>query len=255
VTIGSSCEKSLEVVGDLRGRHDLRLVDSGLRVIALDEPEPDRDRARVRIRQVDLPGRQLERPIRSARPPGRPAARPPGRRPSRPRAVARCARTPRSRCCSNWRLPSRTQPSRPWVRATIRSASNSSGTSSPACASGCPTQLLGVGVITAQPLPGLAEELASTRWRAQLLGQLVAARLAVELVLGRVGRLGLGEDHPPDLVELVIDLGLAFPAFRVPSIETTPSRTNPARSQSASTAPNSSANARSCRQTKRAIVA
>ena len=49
-------------------------------------------------------------------------------------------------------------------------------------------ELPGVGVIVAQPLPGLAEELASALRRAQPLGQLIATRLAIELVLGLVGR-------------------------------------------------------------------
>src|SRR3954452_12301885 len=40
-------------------------------------------------------------------------------------------------------------------------------------------QLLGVGVIVAQPLSGLTKELASAFRRAQLLGQLITARLAV----------------------------------------------------------------------------
>jgi hypothetical protein len=45
--------------------------------------------------------------------------------------------------------------------------------------------------------------------------------------------------------------GLALPAIRVPSIDTTPGLTNPARSHSLSTSPNSSPNARSCRQMNR----
>jgi hypothetical protein len=49
--------------------------------------------------------------------------------------------------------------------------------------------------------------------------------------------------------------GLALPAIRVPSIDTTPGPTNPARSQSLSTSPNNSANASSCRQMNLAIVA
>jgi hypothetical protein len=43
--------------------------------------------------------------------------------------------------------------------------------------------------------------------------------------------------------------------MRVPSIDTTPGFTSPARSHSLSTSPNRSAKARSCRQMNRAIVA
>jgi hypothetical protein len=49
--------------------------------------------------------------------------------------------------------------------------------------------------------------------------------------------------------------GLALPAILVPSIDTTPGSTSPARSQSFSTSANRSASARSWRQTNRAIVA
>jgi hypothetical protein len=103
--------------------------------------------------------------------------------------------------------------------------------------------------------PRLAKELAPALRRAQLLGQLITARLAIELILGLVGRPGLGEDLARDPVELVVELGAGVPAIRVPSIDTTPGLTNPARSDSLSTSPNSSDNARSCRQRNRAIVA
>ena len=88
-----------------------------------------------------------------------------------------------------------------------------------------------------------------------MLGQLIATLLAVELVLGFVGPLGLGQDLPGDLIEGVIDLRARVPAILVPSIDTTPGWTRPARSQSPRISPNRSASARSWRQIKRAIVA
>jgi len=51
-----------------------------------------------------------------------------------------------------------------------------------------------------------AEELAPALPRAQLFGELVAARFAVELVLGLVGCLRLGEDLARYLPELVVCL-------------------------------------------------
>jgi hypothetical protein len=64
------------------------------------------------------------------------------------------------------------------------------------------------GVLVSAPelSPRLAKELASALRRAQLFGQLITARVAVELVLGLVGRPGLGHDLPGDLVEFVVDL-------------------------------------------------
>jgi hypothetical protein len=49
--------------------------------------------------------------------------------------------------------------------------------------------------------------------------------------------------------------GLALPAILVPSIDTTPGPTSPARSHSLSTSANSAPSARSWRQINRAIVA
>jgi hypothetical protein len=49
--------------------------------------------------------------------------------------------------------------------------------------------------------------------------------------------------------------GLALPAIRVPSIDTTPEFTRPARSHSLSTSPNNSAQRPLCRHSNRAIVA
>jgi hypothetical protein len=58
-----------------------------------------------------------------------------------------------------------------------------------------------------QAAPGLAQPSAPTLRRAQLLGQLIAARVTVELVLGRVGGLGLFEDLARDL--FVIEVRVA----------------------------------------------
>jgi hypothetical protein len=104
-------------------------------------------------------------------------------------------------------------------------------------------------------LAGLAEELAPALGRAQLLGQLVAALLAVELVLGLVGRLRLGEDLARDLGELTVCLRARVAGEPGAVDRPTPGLASPALAQSPSTSPNSSASARSWRQTKRAIVA
>src|SRR5215207_9952568 len=51
-------------------------------------------------------------------------------------------------------------------------------------------------LLVSQLTPGPAEELASALGRAQLLGQLIAARLPVKLVLSLVDRPRLGHDLP-----------------------------------------------------------
>jgi hypothetical protein len=150
-------------------------------------------------------------------------------------------------------LPSRNHASRPWrPRPTISSASSSSDTSSLASASDSTT---GSALFLAAPLlAGPAEELAPPLSGAQPLGQLITPRLAQRLVLDLVDRPRLGQDLPGDLLEAVIDLR-AGPAIRVPSIDTTPGLTRPARSHNLSTPANRSASARSWRQMNRAIVA
>src|SRR3954451_7916575 len=60
--------------------------------------------------------------------------------------------------------------------------------------------------LAAQLLAGLAEEIAPPLRRAQLLGQLITPRVAERFVLGLVGRPGLGQDLPGDLLEPVVDL-------------------------------------------------
>jgi hypothetical protein len=61
-------------------------------------------------------------------------------------------------------------------------------------------------VLVLAPKPRLAKELASALRRAQLLGQLITARLPVELILGLVGRPGLGQNLPGDPITLMVDL-------------------------------------------------
>ena len=60
-------------------------------------------------------------------------------------------------------------------------------------------------------LLGVAEELAPALRRAQLLGQLITPRLAIQLVLGLVGRLVLGEDLLRDLLELQVGIRVRVP--------------------------------------------
>jgi hypothetical protein len=116
-------------------------------------------------------------------------------------------------------------------------------------------RFLGVGVIAAKPLPGPAEEVATSLRRAQLLGQLIAALFAIELILSLVGRPRLGHDLPGDLIEGEVDLRarVARDARAVDRDDAPPHQ--PRRSHSLSTSPNRSDNARSWRQIKRAIVA
>jgi hypothetical protein len=83
---------------------------------------------------------------------------------------------------------------------------------------------------------------------AQLLGQLIAALVAVELVLAAVGFFRLTEDLADDLA--VDALGWIF----VPSIVITPTDTNPASRHRPSTSSNRSAISDSCRRRNSAIV-
>jgi hypothetical protein len=94
---------------------------------------------------------------------------------------------------------------------------------------------LGVLVLAPQLSPRPAKELAPALRRAQLLGQLIPARLAVELILGLVGRLASTTTSRAIRSNSKFTSGLALPAIRVPSIDTTPGFTNPARSHSFST--------------------
>ncbi len=59
-----------------------------------------------------------------------------------------------------------------------------------------------IGRIGRAPLARLTEELGPALPRAQLLGQLIPTRLAIELILGLVGRLRLGQDLPRDLPKI-----------------------------------------------------
>ena len=104
-------------------------------------------------------------------------------------------------------------------------------------------------------LADATEELGAPLPGAQLLGQLITTRLAIELILGLIGRDRLSDDLPAICPKSRVDSRLAFPAIFVPSIATTPGRTSPACAHSPSTWPNSSASAASWRSTNRAIVA
>ena len=111
------------------------------------------------------------------------------------------------RCCSSWRLPSRSQRSRPWVRATIRSASSSSGTSPAGSCSGSSIWLRDfLAVRWPRPLASVAEELAPALRRAQLLRQLITALIAMHLILGLVRGHRLSDHVPGDLFKLIVNL-------------------------------------------------
>ena len=90
---------------------------------------------------------------------------------------------------------------------------------------------------------------------AQLLGQFVAARVAVELVLGRVDRLGFFEDLAREL--LVIDVRVAARVARQlrPVDSDHADLASPCFAHSESTSPNRPAIASWWRSTNRAIVA
>jgi hypothetical protein len=87
-----------------------------------------------------------------------------------------------------------------------------------------------------------------------VLGQLIAARLAIELVLAAVDLRRLPQDLARGLLIAEIGLRAAFAATFVPSIATTPTDTSPARRQRPSTPVNSSASASSWRTRNSAIV-
>jgi hypothetical protein len=63
-------------------------------------------------------------------------------------------------------------------------------------------------VLAIELLPGLAQELAPPLCGAQLLGQLIAPRLAEPLILGLIGRPDLGQDLKRDLLKLEVDIGV-----------------------------------------------
>jgi hypothetical protein len=66
--------------------------------------------------------------------------------------------------------------------------------------------ILGTLALVSPLPPSPAEELTAPLCRAQLLGQLIAARIATELILGLIGRPGLRQDPTRDLVELNVRL-------------------------------------------------
>ena len=72
-------------------------------------------------------------------------------------------------------------------------------------------QLLIVGCLGRAPLARLTEELGPSFPRAQLLGQLIPALLAIQLVLGLIGRLSLGQNLPRDLLKIARRLAARVP--------------------------------------------
>jgi hypothetical protein len=111
------------------------------------------------------------------------------------------------------------------------------------------------GLLAPALLPGPAEELATPLGRLQLLGQLVAARVPVQLVLGSSVALCSARISLAICPKSRVASEFALPAIRVPSIAITSGFTNPASPHNRNTSPNNSASARSCRTTNRAIVA
>jgi hypothetical protein len=87
-----------------------------------------------------------------------------------------------------------------------------------------------------------------------MLGQLVPALVAVELVLTALDLRRLSQDLARDLTEVAVRPIDALAAMFVPSIATTPTDTSPARAHSPSTPENTSPSGRSCRQRNSAIV-
>ena len=68
-----------------------------------------------------------------------------------------------------------------------------------------------IAVGAGEPLAGLAKELPPPLARAQRLRQLIATRVAVELILGLINRLGLREDLPRDLPKVAIGTAAGVP--------------------------------------------
>jgi len=116
---------------------------------------------------------------------------------------------------------------------------------------GAPAQVLFIGrlrlgLLGLELLPAAPQPLDPRAAIDKLLGQFVAACVAVLGVLGRVSLSGLGEDP----LDLLTDRGMrargcaeALPAISVPSSATVPTDTNPALAQSASTLVNVAASA------------
>ena len=258
VTIGSSCEKSVELLVISAASTIWLLVDRGLRVVALHEPEPDRDRARVRVGHVDLPGGHVGRPMRvrpAARPPTQPVARgravvlvglvgaalgvklglePLGRQqqPLAPRPRDRIGVVPAVLLELALALP---QPAIAPLACAPRSVRvelqrHLLGTSAPRARRPARRRLASSRRICS---PGLAEELASA------LPACAAARAAHHRAPRRRARPRPRRSpwpRPGSRAAICsnswLTSGLALPAIRVPSIETTPGFTRPARSHS-----------------------
>jgi hypothetical protein len=89
----------------------------------------------------------------------------------------------------------------------------------------------------------------------QLGRQLIAARLAIELVLRRIGGLGLLEDLAGDLLVVHRRIAARVGENLGPIDRDHPTLASPASAQSSSTAPNRPASATSWRTPNRASVA
>jgi hypothetical protein len=106
-----------------------------------------------------------------------------------------------------------------------------------------------------QALLGLAQPPAAPLRGRELRRQLVAARLPVALILGRIDRLGLLDDLARELLIIEVSLRDAFACSFVPSTAMTPTLASPLRAQSVSTSPNRLAIASWWRSRNRASVA
>src|SRR5215207_9366285 len=164
---------------DLGGEHDLAFADDGLGVVALHPTARGLEVARVGVGDVDLARRLraerigLDVVARADHPP-RPVAGDPGRMPGGMLGddVA-------------FECPVLFQPSLALDQAFVAVARDRLGLR---------------GALGLQRLFGLAQHLATIAARAQTLGELVAARLAEQLVLGRVDARRLLQDLLRDLL-------------------------------------------------------
>ena len=182
-------EHRLEVSEVRRGGHhlggddDLLVVGDGLCVVALQEPATARalDQARVQVGGVDLALRRgrWRVGIRSA------AEAPPVLRAPRPVALIGLVG-------ANLGPQFFVEAALGFLEALGAVARNRPGL---------------LGALLFEAALGLAQPRAPALAGAQLLGQLVAARVAVELVLGGIDRLGLFEDLAREL--LVVAVGVA----------------------------------------------
>ena len=154
---------------DLGGQHDLVLVGDRLRVVALQEPEQSFDAARVGVGDIDAPLRCGGRLVGVRRPAETPAVLHPPARPIGLVGPVGAQLSPELLLQAPLGLPQA-------LRAATRHRRRVRGP-------------LGL-----QALLDLAQPAATALGGRELRRQLVTARLAVELILGRVNGLGLLED-------------------------------------------------------------